>query len=227
MWLGFYVLCLFSAVRCQTIVPIPEDTKNEIVTRVDSGTNPSIALAAYEDGAIDFYVYGLKNISTGTNATEDTVYDIGSISKTFTSLLLGKLFVEQKLHLWDPLDTYLPVELGLREEDGTPIELIHLATHTSGLPRQPYNMGDDFPENYGQDDLYAFLEFYQPKNVGKNHSYSNVAFGTLGDALSICEDDGRGLKQIIIEDIVELVGLEMFYDPTTAEEDDVMAQGYR
>ena len=211
----------------QSIVPIPQTIKEDIVSRVDSGANPSIALAAYDDSAVDFFVYGLKNVSAGSLATEETVYDIGSISKTFTALLMGKLFVEQKLHLWDALDRYLPEDLGLRQEDGTPIELLHLATHTSGLPRTPTNIDESYPEEYTQDDLYEFLSSYQPLNVGEEYSYSNLGYGVLGDALAICQEDGRGFKQIILEDIVEPLGLQMFYEPLRSTDEESMAVGYR
>ncbi len=65
----------------------------------------------------------IQNLSTGTPATKDSIYDLGSISKTFAALLMGKLFTEQKLRLWDPLDDFLPYDLGLRDEDGTPIQV--------------------------------------------------------------------------------------------------------
>ncbi len=148
-------------------------------------------------------------MSSGVNATEDTIYDLGSISKTFTSLLMGKLFAERKLNLWDPVDEYLPKELGLRGEDGTPInvriislcsskvtvwileslkQFLHLATHNSGLPRMPSNLSVySDPSEYAQEDLFNFLEGYQPTNVGKNYSYSNLGFATLGKALEFCQ----------------------------------------
>ncbi len=140
---------------------------------------------------------------------------------------MGKLFVEQKLHLWDPLDKYLPEDLGLRQADGTPIELVHLATHTSGMPEMPSNFDDLHPEDYSQEDLYEYLESYQPENVGESYSYSNVAFGALGDALAICQGDGRGLEQIIREDIIEALDLAMFYEPFNTDQEERMAQGYR
>ncbi len=223
---GLVATGVFDTALTQGIVPIPQDVKDDIVSRVDAGLNPSIALAAFDSGSVDVYVYGLKNISAGVAATEETVYDIGSISKTFTSLLMGKLFVEQKLHLWDPLDKYFPKDLGLREEDGTPIELLHFANHTSGMPRIPFNIDTGFPEDYGQDDLYEFLSLYQPENVGESYSYSNLGYSALGEALAICQDDGRGLKKIILEDIVEPMGLRMFYEPENEEQKESMAEGY-
>ncbi len=64
---------------------------------------------------------------------------------------------------------------------------MHLATHTSGMPRMPANFDDDHPEDYYQDDLYEFLADYEPSNIGESYSYSNLGFGVLGDALAICQ----------------------------------------
>ncbi len=68
MWLAVLFLSFLSLAQGQTIVPLPDNIKNDIMSRVDSGANPSIAIAAYEDGEIDFYVYGLMNVSAGTVA---------------------------------------------------------------------------------------------------------------------------------------------------------------
>ncbi len=124
------------------LVPIPDSVKEKVRAEVDSGRIPSLALGVYDGGRTEYFVYGkqvcqcqkskkfvyfsplfIQNMSSGVNATEDTIYDLGSISKTFTSLLMGKLFAERKLNLWDPVDEYLPKELGLRGEDGTPINV--------------------------------------------------------------------------------------------------------
>ncbi len=57
---------------------------------------------------VNNFLFCLQNLSSGTRATESTVYQIGSITKTFTALLMGKLLAERKLRLWDPLAKFLP-----------------------------------------------------------------------------------------------------------------------
>ncbi len=225
-----YWIVLFGfavqSVNCQSIVPIPDNIREEIQTRVDSGLNPSIAIAAYENGDSDFYVYGMQNISAGIAATEGTIYDYGSVTKTFSSLLMAKYFVQQKLNIWDPIDKYLPQDLGLRQADGTPIELLHLVTHSSGMPKNADNWHGLHPENYGREELYEFLESYEPVNVGLTFSYSNAGFGTLGDALSYVADDGRGTKQLIEEEVIAPLGLSISYTLNSEEDEENFAQGY-
>ncbi len=159
-----------------------------------------------------------------------TIYDYGSVTKTFASLLMAKYFVQQKLNIWDPIDKYLPEDLGLRQSDGTPIELIHLATHTSGMPRMPDNYDSTHPAQsaaeYDREMLYDYLESYDPINVGLHFSYSNLGFGTLGDTLSIVENDGRGFKQLVEEEIIAPLGLDISYSLNGQEDEDNYAQGY-
>ncbi len=107
-------------------MPIPEEVKAEVVQMVDSGIYPSVALAAYDGGLAEFFVYGEADVDAGIDATEETIYEIGSITKTFTGLVLAQAFVDERLHLWAPLDDIFPESLGLRDPRGTPIELAHL-----------------------------------------------------------------------------------------------------
>ena len=121
--------------RAKRIVPIPEDVKDEIRSRVASGENPSIAFATYEDGQSDVFVHGWQDLEKRHGivilkiinfdffpqlfrripATEETLYGIASITKTLVGLLMGKLFVERKIKLWDPADMYLGRCTGLRQ----------------------------------------------------------------------------------------------------------------
>ncbi len=54
------------------------------------------------------FLFHMQNVSSNTLATESTVYEIASVTKTATALLMGKLFVKRKLRLWDPLEKFLP-----------------------------------------------------------------------------------------------------------------------
>ncbi len=58
----------------------------------------------------------------------------------FRLLQLRDRTISFQIHLWDPLDSFFPSSLGLRDESGTPIQLAHLATHSSGLPNDPDNL---------------------------------------------------------------------------------------
>ena len=69
----------------------------------------------------------------------DTLYEIGSITKVFTSLLLADMAQRGEVKLDDPIAKYVPTTAKIPQREGRQITLVDLATHTSGLPRMPAN----------------------------------------------------------------------------------------
>ena len=76
-----------------------------------------------------------------------TVYEIGSITKVFTSILLQDMIERGEVHLDDAVTKYLPPSVTVPAKDGKEITLRHLATHTSGLPRMPNNFAPQNNDN--------------------------------------------------------------------------------
>jgi CubicO group peptidase (beta-lactamase class C family) len=118
----------------------------------------------------------------------DTIFEIGSIGKVFTALLLADMARRGEVALDDPVAKYLP---GIRmpERDGRAITLEHLATHTSGLPRLPTNFAPRDPSNpyadYSVAQLYEFLSGYElTREAGSHYQYSNLGAGLLGHVLA-------------------------------------------
>ena len=133
--------------------------------------------------------YGDADMEKKLPADGDTVYRIGSITKMFTALMLEQLVDTGKVHLSDPVEKYLPEIKSVqgRFPDAPPITLIQLATHTSGLGREPddtdtYTRG---PVADWEKTLIAALPhthyIYEP---GTRFSYSNIGYAILGAALS-------------------------------------------
>jgi CubicO group peptidase (beta-lactamase class C family) len=119
----------------------------------------------------------------------ETIFEIGSITKVFTSLLLADMVNRNEVALGDPAARYLPVEVTLPERNGKPITLLDLSTHTSGLPALPTNLKPKDPRNpyagYTVEDLYEFLSGYAlPRDPGAGFEYSNVGAGLLGHVLA-------------------------------------------
>src|SRR6266852_4976476 len=107
----------------------------------------------------------------------DTVFEIGSITKVFTSLVLSDMVQHGELTLADPIDKYLPKEVKAPERDGKAITLLDLSTHLSGLPRLPRNFAPKNPADpyadYSVDKLYQFLSGYTlPCDPGEKWEYS-------------------------------------------------------
>ena len=104
----------------------------------------------------------------------DSIVEIGSITKIFTSLLLADMVNRKEAALDDPAAKYLPENVRMPDRSGKSITLLDLATHYSGLP--PIS---------GNDDLYQFLAGYTlPRDPGSQFEYSNLGAGLLGHILA-------------------------------------------
>lgn len=146
------------------------------------GTGGGATIGVWKQGEQRVFAYG--------TAKPDSVFEIGSITKTFTALALAQLVVEDKARLDEPVRQLLP-EGTVRQPAGTEITLLDLATHRSGLPGFPNNLHPTdrrnllvFPE-YGTAELYAFLKSWgvsKPRRT--SFSYSNAGFGLLGQLLA-------------------------------------------
>ena len=119
----------------------------------------------------------------------DTLFEIGSTTKVFTSLLLADMVQRKQVALDDPVAKYLPPTVKMPERNGRSITLVDLSTHTSGLPRLPGNMNPKDPGNpyadYSVEQLYQFLSSYQlTRDIGSTYEYSNLGGGLLGHVLA-------------------------------------------
>jgi CubicO group peptidase (beta-lactamase class C family) len=133
--------------------------------------------------------YGDADMEKKIPADADTVYRIGSITKMFTALMLEQLVDSGKVHLSDPVEKYFPEIKAVqgRFPDAPPITLIQLATHTSGLGREPDNTETYVTGGVAdwEKTLIAALPhthyIFEP---GTRFSYSNIGYAILGAALA-------------------------------------------
>jgi D-alanyl-D-alanine-carboxypeptidase/D-alanyl-D-alanine-endopeptidase len=144
-------------------------------------TGSGVVIGVYDHGQTRIFNYG--------TAQPDSIFEIGSVTKTFTALVLAQMVEQKKVSLDDPVRTLLP-EGTVAKPDGPEITLENLATQHSGLPRlpdnlKPANMADPYAD-YRSAQLYEFLKkrgVARPKDPG--FLYSNLGFGLLGYALSL------------------------------------------
>ncbi len=135
--------------------------------------------------------FGVTNRQTKEPATPDTLYQIGSVTKTFTATLLAALRDDGLVELDDPVTRYLPPGQAFPRAAGGPeITLRHLATHTAGLPPNPVNRvnvdppgGPGVMRAYSINELYEGLERTELMRPTGQYGYSNLGFGLLGHAL--------------------------------------------
>ncbi|AXE16810.1 hypothetical protein DR864_03190 [Runella rosea] len=193
------VICVFG-VRAQTPINIVQETiKSQVKDRIDNNYSVGTVVAFYENGKETYFTYGYANADKKQVILPQSVFEIGSISKTFTSLLLADLDQKKRIRLEDSVDKYLPDSVKVPSFNGRKITFAELATHTSGLPRMPTNIVPKNPENpyvdYGVKDLYAFLTTSQLENGMGNYNYSNVGVGLLGHELTLIA--GKSYEQLL------------------------------
>jgi CubicO group peptidase (beta-lactamase class C family) len=118
-----------------------------------------------------------------------SVFEIGSVTKTFTGAVLADMVRRGEVKLDDPVAKYLPPDVRVPSRNGRQITLLDLATHRSGLPRLPTGYVPPDPSNpYGHfaaEQLHAFLNRYELEHdPGAKFEYSNLGMGVLGHALA-------------------------------------------
>jgi len=176
--------------------PVFDSFPEEVQYLIDSEfTRGGVAVGVIRDSE-EFTIFrGVKNRHSSDPPDAETVFELGSITKTFTGLLLSILVLEEKVELADEIRIYLPQDqVHVPTYNGIPITLLHLATHTSGLPT---NFTDDFPLPEGtpsedpfaliqEEHIYDYLSHYATLSSapGTTYHYSNFGYGLLGHILS-------------------------------------------
>jgi len=133
--------------------------------------------------------YGALDKGDPRPLTGDTVFEIGSVTKVFTSLLLSDMSQRGEVALTDPISKYLPATVKVPQRNGREITLQDLATQSSGLPVLPSNLKPKDMANpyadYSVEQLYAFLSTYElSRDIGAKYEYSNLGVGLLGHVLT-------------------------------------------
>jgi len=152
--------------------------------------------------------YGHSGAADSRPLDGDTVFEIGSITKVFTALLLTEMVTRGEVALNDPVAKYLPDAVKMPTRDGKQITLLDLATYTSGLPRIPDGLAtNDNPyADYGAEQLYAFLSNHTLRFIpGRHYEYANLGFGLLGHVLAL--RGGKTYGEMIVSRICEPLGL--------------------
>ena len=165
--------------------------------------------------------YGRERLAGNSKVTAETIFEIASITKVFTALLLASLARDGLLGIDDSVARYLPSGWVLPERDGRAITFADLATHTSGLPRFPsFGLSiSDFPsidkfidaqieaaKSYSLTELKAWLaDFKLPRAPGSGWEYSNLGYCLLGLALA-CRAD-QSYEELLKKRILNPLGL--------------------
>ena len=163
--------------------------------------NAGVAIGIWRDTERQIMTYGV--------ARPDSLFEIGSISKTFTGLLLARMVAEGKARYDEPVRQLLPRGT-VAKPQGPEITLFDLATHRSGLPRMPANFRPIDRTNpyadYDAPKLYAYLKAHGvAKPASPEYRYSNLGLGLLGQALA--DRAGKSYTEHLHDQITAPLGL--------------------
>jgi len=175
----------------QELVPPDSEIRKILVERVDEfHQSVGIVVGMIGPGGRKVVSYGALEKGDPRPLNGDTVFEIGSVTKVFTSLLLADMVERGEVALTDPVAKYLPAGVKMPQRNGRQITLEDLATHTSGLPRLPSNLKPKDPANpyadYTVAQMYEFLSSYElTRDIGSQYEYSNLGGGLLGHVLAL------------------------------------------
>jgi CubicO group peptidase (beta-lactamase class C family) len=165
-----------------------------------------------------------------TPPTGETRFEVGSVTKIFTSLLLARMVESGDVRLDDSIALYLPDSVKAPEYRGKEITLRELATHSSSLPRlptniAPANMSDPYAD-YSVARLYDFLNSYDlPQAPDSHYEYSNLGAGLLGFLLS--RHAGKSYAELVDKGVFEPLGMSDSYVAELGDSADArLAQGH-
>jgi CubicO group peptidase (beta-lactamase class C family) len=155
-----------------------------------SHTNAGMVIGLVDKQGARVFSAGRLDNDTGQEVNGDTLFEIGSCTKTFTSLLALEMASRGQFRLEDPVAKYLPKAVKVPSHDGKEITLQNLAAQDSGLPFNADNLlGKDWKErfdNYSVEQMYAFLSGYTLTNEpGTKFQYSNFGMSLLGHVMEL------------------------------------------
>jgi CubicO group peptidase (beta-lactamase class C family) len=185
---------------------------------------PGAQLAVLHDETVSEFATGVLNAQTGAEASTDSLFQIGSITKLYTATMLMQLVEDRRLDLDQPVHSLLP-ELRLGDPEATrAVTLRHLLTHTSGIE------GDFFRDTTDGDDALARyvtacddLGFVHP--VGATMSYCNTGYVLAGRVIE--KIDERCWDDALRARILDPLGLDHTMTPARAGDDLSLAHGHR
>lgn len=196
----------------------------------------AISIGVYKDGQTYTSHFGTLEKDKSTPPTDETRYEIGSVTKTFTGLLVAKAVLDGKLKLDEDIRNYLDGDYPNLAFEGTPITMRNLVTHTAGLPHsfnpaitEAYSKLEAKTPNliYGLGKTYSkeiFLEalhnFKLTEKPGTNYNYSNA--GAELTAFILTKVYGNSFYDLLNEFILTQAQM----NHTSTQLDDYVAQGY-
>jgi beta-lactamase class C len=180
---------------------------------------PGVSVAIFDGKNDKFLSYGVMDKNTHQQVTENTIFEIASVTKVFTTTAIALHVLSGEVALKDPIYKFIP-SLADKSKAISRITILELATHLSSLPRVGGNWHKD-----GFAKIVRFLQKWHPEEpIGSQYKYSNLGFGLLGYALENIEN--RSYEDVIKGDILLPLGMNMTFSVLPQSMQTYHATGY-
>ena len=209
-WMAFAYSSTSTADSSITSKEIPPQVKNFILNQIVNKSKAAIVVGFVDPNGTRIFSFGNMSAAHNIPVNENTLFNIASITKTFTTLLLADMVKQGIVNLTDPIEKYLPANVKVPQFNGQKITLEDLATHTSGLPEYPSNLLNNKGEinpNYNVTLLYQALSNTKlTRAPGSQFQYSSFGTGLLGRILSL-KSGGIPYEQLVKDRILNALGM--------------------
>lgn len=205
-------LTILSANKLTT--PLQRFIDQQAIKYLQDPNNRSLSIGLIRGTHTETFFYGETQLENHTLPDSHSLYEIGSISKTFTAVILTHAINQGKIKLNDDIRKYLSGDYQNLQFEGIPIRVIDLCNHTSGLPGLPENFDahSDYKENnpylnYSKEMINEYLSSFVLEELpGTRAEYSNLGFAILGMILENLY--GLPLKKLLQEVITVPLGMK-------------------
>ncbi len=195
-----------------TFIDSQADAIESLLTDKFGDSNSGMVIGLIDEHGRRVFSSGKLDNDTNRHVDGDTLFEIGSVTKIFTVLLLQDSVRRGELQFDEPVESFLSDSVTMPSYNGKKISLLNLAVQDSGLPHFPDNLSDkplgelplknikEFSDAYTVEDMYRFLSSYKlPQEPGESFQYSNVGMALLGHVIE--KRTGKTYECLVVDRI--------------------------